>query len=139
MNEEYLKLPKYLLEISIKNSNEYGWRQNDVLAVITAARAVSLATLGGQVQYIIPAGTYELYWLSYDSTADQKVNEDWLTFCDRSANECSEKFKQLISTDIESEAISSFPEILTNNLITKENLKEYKVFILYFADKDSHY
>jgi hypothetical protein len=136
MNEE-LRLPKTLIDIAIKSSNEYGWRKNDVLDVIEAAKNVPMGTVGGQVQYVLPDATCELYWLSYDSS-DRKANEDWLAYCDRSAFECSEKFKQLLSVEIQSDAINSFPGTLTNNGKAIDNLNDYQIFILYFNDMETH-
>jgi len=134
MGQGYLKLPKHLLDISILSGNERGWRKNDVLDVIEAARQVPIGTIGGQVQYITPTGTCELYWLSYDSAA-RKSEEDWITYCNRSAFECSEKFKRLLTFDIRSEAIKSFPDALYHDGKVLENLDDYQVFIFYFDDK----
>jgi hypothetical protein len=136
MNEEYLKLPKRLIDISVKRCNEYGWKQDDVLDVIEAARKVPMATIGGQVQYVLPDAICELYWLSYDSS-DRKKNEDWLAYCDRSANECSEKFKQLLTVDIQAKAVDAFFESLTNKGKPIDNLNDYQIFILYFSDKET--
>src|SRR5580693_7675601 len=100
MNQPELKLPEYLLEKAIKSGNEYGWKKADVLEVIETARQIRMGTIGGQVQYVWPDATCELYWLSYDSE-DRKDKENWAEYCDRTAFECSEKFKKLIITDIE--------------------------------------
>jgi hypothetical protein len=136
MNEQELRLPKNLLDKAARRDNEYGWRLIDVLDVIEAARKVPMGTIGGQVQYIPPSGTCELYWLSYDSS-DRKKNEDWLTYCNRSANECSEKFKQLLHVDIQQDAINSFPNSLTENGKAIDNINDYQIFILYFDDEET--
>ena len=108
LTKQEQRLPKSILDKAIKSINEFGWRQEDFLEVIEAAKQTHLAIIGGQVQYVLPDGTCELYWLSYDPT-DRQLNETWLTYCDRTANECLEKFNKLIATtDIEKEALT-FP------------------------------
>ena len=47
------RLPVALLEKSTKSGSEYGWRQNDFLEVIEAARKLQIAIEGGQIQYEI--------------------------------------------------------------------------------------
>jgi len=131
-----LRLPQHLIDKAIRSNNEYGWKQDDVLDVIESARKIHLATIGGQVQYVLPNATCELYWLSYDSS-ERKDKEDWLTYCDRSAFECSGKFQQLIKRDIERDAITSFAKMLSHNGKPIDNLNDYQVFILYFDDKET--
>jgi hypothetical protein len=79
------RLPISILDKAIKSTNEFGWIQEDFSEVIKAARNAQLAVIGGQVQYVLPDGTCELYWLSYDP-ADRQINEPWLAYCDRTAN-----------------------------------------------------
>jgi len=132
MNQAELRLPNEILTKAIKSGNEYGWKKEDVLCTIEAARQIPMATIGGQVQYVWPDGTCELYWLSYDSEK-RKINENWISYCNRTALECSEKFKALITTDIEEEAINSFDTIK----IKHESgivLIDHQIFILYFND-----
>lgn len=99
--KEERRLSKSILDKAIKSGDEFGWRQKDFSEVIEAARQNHLAIIGGQVQYVLPGGTCELYWLSYDPDKRQP-NESWLTYCDRTAKECLEKFNTLVmTTDIE--------------------------------------
>jgi hypothetical protein len=127
------KLPKHILEKAVKSGNEFGWRQSDFIEVVETVRQMELAIIGGQIQYILTDGTYELYWLSYDPITRQK-NENWKDYCNRTAKECSEKFQTMIShIDIENEAINNFESIKTK----KENginLSEFLTFILSFED-----
>jgi hypothetical protein len=134
--KEELRLPQHFLNISVKRGNECGWKQNDVLEVIEAARKVRMAIIGGQVQYLLPIGRCELYWLSYDST-DRNQNEEWINYCDRTADEVSKKFQQLLNIDIQAEAIKAFPNHLSHNGKPIDKLKDYQVFILYFEDMET--
>ena len=90
------RLPVDLLEKSIKSGTEYGWRQNDFLEVVEAARKLQVAIEGGQIQYVFEEGTCELHWLHY-YTNEIKKGENWTNFCNRTAKECSEMFNQIIS------------------------------------------
>lgn len=134
--KEEQRLPKLILDKAIKSGNEFGWRQNDFLEVIEVARQNYLAIIGGQIQYVLPDGTCELYWLSYDPDKRQH-NESWLSYCDRTAKECSEKFNKLIiETDIEKEALTSFP-FLAEKQKDGIDINEHLIFILYFDDKET--
>lgn len=129
------RLPQEILDKAIKSTNEFGWKQTDFLEVIEAARQLKMAIIGGQVQYPLPDGTCELYWLSYD-TDKRKLNEDWLTYCDRTAKECIDKFNRLIlTTDIEKEALTF--EFLATKKKSGVNINNYLTFILYFDDKET--
>ena len=135
LTKQEQRLPKSILDKAIKSTNEFGWRQEDFLDVIEAAKQTHLAIIGGQVQYVLPDGTCELYWLSYDPTYRQ-LNETWLTYCERTANECLEKFNNLIATtDIEKEALT-FP-FLSDKKKNGVDISEYLTFILYFDDKQT--
>jgi len=134
MNQPELKLPAHFLEKAIKSGNEYGWKKGDVLDVIEAARQTHLAAIGGQVQYIWPDAICELYWLSYDSE-DRKTKEEWVSYCNRTAFECSEKFKKLLPVDIEKDAIKSF-DFIQDKFEKGVRLDDHQIFILYFNDRN---
>jgi hypothetical protein len=128
------RLPIHLLEKSIKSGSEYGWRQNDFLEVVEAARKLQIAIEGGQIQYVFEEGTCELYWLHY-YTDDIKKGENWTNFCNRTAKECTEKFKQITSNkNIEKEALESF-SLVKEKLKEGITLEDHKLFIISFEDK----
>jgi hypothetical protein len=130
------KLPISILNKAVKSGMEFGWKQSDFLEVIEIARQLKIAIMGGQVQYLLPEGTCELYWLAYDPTP-RKQNETWTDYCDRTAHECKEKFNKLImQTDIEKEAISSF-DFLKNKKAKGVDISDYLTFILYFDDSET--
>ncbi len=131
------RLPVDLLEKSIKSGTEYGWRQNDFLEVVEAARKLQIGIEGGQIQYVFEEGTCELHWLHY-YTNEIKKGENWTNFCNRTAKECSEMFNQIISKrNIEKEALDNFS-------LVKEKLKEgvvlenHKLFIISFEDQKTN-
>lgn len=131
MNEFKTYIPKKILDKDVLSGNEFGCRQSDFADIIEIARQNSLAITGGQVQYALPDGTCELYWLTYD-TAEKKSDETWTAYCDRTAEECIEKFNSIIeTTDIEKEALKNF-KFLQDKKRTGVEINNYKTFILYF-------
>lgn len=128
------QLPVELLEKSIQSGSEYGWRQNDVLDVIEAARKAGLAIEGGLVQYVFEEGTCELYWLHY-FTDEIKKGENFAAYANRTAREASERFKKVISGhDIKKEALDNF-ELVRTKAAEAVNIEDFKLFIISFEDK----
>ena len=126
-------LPRSILEKAIKSGNEFGWKESDFSSVIDSAIQNRLSIIGGQVQYVFPDGTCELYWLSYDRTEREK-NEEWIHFCNRSAKECIDQFKIITSKNINEEAIENF----TFLALKKEegiDIENFKCFIIYFEEE----
>jgi hypothetical protein len=132
--EEY-RLPKEIREKAIESGNEFGWKQQDFKEVIEAARQIPVAVVGGQVQYVFNDGTCELYWLSY-YTDERQENEDWLTYCNRTAKQSFEKFGRLINeTDFEKEEMSF--EFLKGKKEKNIDLEKHRIFIIYFNDNET--
>ena len=131
---EERRLPETILKKAIKSGNEFGWRQTDFIETIETARKLRLGIVGGQVQYVLPDGTCELHWLSYDPK-ERYPGEDWLKYCDRTADETIRKFKELIARDIEKEALTF--EFLRDKKSKGLNIDDYKTFIVYFDDKET--
>lgn len=132
-NIEERRLPETILNKAIKSGSEFGWRQADFIETIETARKLELGIVGGQVQYVFPDGTCELYWLTYDPTQRQP-GETWTEYCNRTADEAIHKFKKLVAnTDFEKEALTSF-DFLRDKKSKGVNLDEYKTFIIYFND-----
>ncbi len=135
LKQEEQLLPKSIIDKAIKSGNEFGWKQQDFSEAVKAAKQNHLGIIGGQVQYVLPDGTCDLYWLSYDLTI-RKINETWLTYCDRTAKECLDKFNTLIATtDIEKEALTF--TFLSDKKKNGVDISEYQTFILYFDDKET--
>jgi len=129
------RLSKEILDKAIKSGNEYGWSKNDFITVVEFARKNIIAIIGGQVQYLFADATYELYWLSYDPDQRQK-NEDWITYCNRTTVECSEKFETLITTkNIEAEALES--EFIKSKKDQGIEINNHLTFVLYFNDEET--
>jgi len=128
-----LKLDKRILDKAIKSGNEYGWRLHDFKDVIENAMSNDLAIIGGQIQFLFPDGTCELYWLKYDSTKREN-NENWIDYCKRTKKECLEQFDNLVeSTDFEKAGLESF-DFLKVKKQNGFNILDYMICILYFKD-----
>ena len=134
-NKEEKRLPETILKKAIKSGNEFGWRQTDFIETIETARNLKLGIVGGQVQYVLPDGTCELYWLAYDPT-ERQLGEDWIKYCNRTADETIKKFQDLITkTDFDKEA-SSF-DFLRDKKSKGVDIDDYKIFIVYFDDLET--
>ncbi len=126
-------LPKHILDKAIKNGNEYGWKEVDLIDVINSAVDNDLAIIGGQVQFVFEDGTCELYWLNYDSNKRSK-NENWFEYTKRTAKECIEKLKRVVSRNIELEALENF-DFLKEKKAKGIEIYDNLIFILYFEEE----
>lgn len=80
------RLPGPARALANIRDGEAAWRRGDLPLVADAARAVGLATTGGQVQLRLPSVTHELYWQDYDP-GDRRPDETWPQYADRSWKE----------------------------------------------------
>lgn len=134
-NIEEKRLPETILNKAIKSGNEFGWRQIDFIETVETARKLKMAIVGGQVQYVFPDGTCELYWLAYDPT-DRQIGEDWIKYCNRTADETIKKFQDLITkTDFDKEAFSF--DFIRDKKSKGVDIDDYKTFIVYFDDLET--
>jgi hypothetical protein len=124
-------LPEHIIKKAhITPTDEYSWKKEDFEEVIEAARSVGLASIGGSPQFKFSYGTYELYWINYDSQ-DRKPGEAWASYVDRSANEVLAAFRQLCSTtDFRAEA-GDWKSIRADDPI------DYLWFVIYFMREAS--
>jgi hypothetical protein len=80
------RLPEPARALADIRGGEAAWRRADLPLVSNAARAVGLATTGGQVQLRLPSAIHELYWQDYDP-GERKPDESWSVYADRSWKE----------------------------------------------------
>ena len=80
------RLPASARALADIRQGEAAWRRADLGLVSSAARAIGLATTGGQVQLRLPSVTHELYWQDYDP-GDRRADETWAEYADRSWKE----------------------------------------------------
>src|SRR4051812_7782640 len=100
------ELPPDVAEGSKLIGNEYGWTPALFLKALRNAQSHGLACLGGQFQFRIDGGTYEMYWLQADST-ERLPSERWEEYCDRSCAEVLKTFSKLMDqTNFHNEALN---------------------------------
>ena len=128
------RLPVDLLEKSIQNGSEYGWRKDDFLDVVEAARKLQIAIEGGLVQYVFEEGTCELHWLHY-YTDEFKKGENWAGYCNRTAKECTERFKKVLNADIKKQATDNF-QLVKEKLNEGIDIENHLLFILSFESEE---
>lgn len=137
MGESEEKLPREILSRVVKSGKEYGWRKDDAIQAIEAAMCVGLATLGGEIQFVLPEGTCELYGQGSES-GKQKQGEVWADYVIRSGRECIAIVRKIVSeVDLIREGTEHF-NILHEKAAQGMNLEDYLVFILYFVDQEEY-
>jgi hypothetical protein len=112
LNDER-KLPPEILARATRSGNEYGWPIEEIPQVIEAARAAELVNIGGQLQFIIPGGICECYWIEVDTSKPAPESLPWSERVQTSAAAALAAFQQLRDkTDFIAEGRKAFPEHL---------------------------
>jgi len=100
------QLPPNVKRGASLKGNEYGWQVSAFPEALTHAKSQGFGCLGGQFQFRLVDGTYEMYWLSADST-NRRDGEKWSEYSQRSCSEVLSKFEDLVArTDFAKEAAS---------------------------------
>ncbi|HMQ42185.1 MAG TPA: hypothetical protein PKC09_13040 [Paracoccus sp. (in: a-proteobacteria)] len=60
-------LPAHVLDSATLRGNEYAWPLEAIPKVVFAAQEAGLINVGGQLQFRLPAGTCECYWIEVDT------------------------------------------------------------------------
>lgn len=111
--------------------NEYGWTLEAFPQALLKAQVLGYACLGGQFQFRLDDGTYEMYWLNADST-DRREGESWAEYGHRSCGEVLGRFKAAeTSADFPKEA-TSWPSLATA-MAQGLNIADHLVFVAYFV------
>ena len=113
------------------SGGESGWRRGDVLEAVRSAPSVGLAVLGGQVQFLLPDGTCELYWLDYDPPGRHRT-EPFPTYAGRSSGETIAALQRVLAMDLVHEGVTSFKH-LQRAEAQGVLLEGHLFFIVYFA------
>jgi hypothetical protein len=72
------RLPAEVLARAVMSGREYAWRVADIPMVTEAARKAELASIGGQLQFLIPTGgTCECYWVEVDPSKQLQEGLEW--------------------------------------------------------------
>ena len=126
-----LHLPREILAKAVMSGGESGWRRGDVLEAVRSAPSVGLAVLGGQVQFLLPDGTCELYWLDYDPSGRHRT-EPFPAYAGRSSGETTAALQRVLAMDLVDEGVTSFKH-LQRAEAQGVLLEDCLLFIVYFA------
>jgi hypothetical protein len=129
-------LPVELTTGATLRGTEYGWRIDSFPDAVAKAEAFGFACLGGQFQFRLNTGIYEMYWLCADS-GDQEPNEIWTDYCHRSCSEVLNGFnKLLVESDFDQQA-SGWP-MLRDAMAQAVDRNQFLVFVAYFVDETEY-
>jgi hypothetical protein len=121
-------LPAEITKGASLRGNEYGWPISAFPEALAKAKSLGFACIGGQFQFRLPDGIYEIYWLSADA-GERRDGELWSDFSNRSCAEVLSKFGDLISkTDFIKEA---------STLRLDQSALDNLVFIAYFESEST--
>ena len=126
------RLPKELLMRASLQDGEYAWRISDIPEVIEAARKADLVNIGGQLQFRIPDGTCECYWLEVDTYKSVPKSLSWGERVARTAEVALADFTRLVSEyDFLEEGRREFGPHLKELEDRGENLADFICFVWY--------
>ena len=126
-------LPASIAAGSVLNGEEYAWPLPALPAALDAAIRESIACLGGQFQFRLPDGTYEMYWINADST-DRGRDEPWSDYAERSVGEVRAAFERLVrETDFRAQ-VQQWPA-LAKTPSSREDVLGGLVFCAYFISE----
>lgn len=121
-------LPNHILERASLRGNEAAWRIDDIPLVIEAARAANLLNFGGQLQFRVPEGTCECYWVSV--CPEVLRNRPWNEMVRHAADESQRLFDELKGRfDFLAEGLNSFAPHLDALKAQGGNPADYMCFV----------
>lgn len=72
-----MMLPETMRSAACRSGNEWGWRPEEIPLVIDEAEKAGLLNIGGQLQFLMPDGICECYWVEVDALADEPKDLTW--------------------------------------------------------------
>ena len=133
MNPES-QLSTEVLELAVWSGREIGWRAADIGRALADARDRQLAVAGGQVQFVLPDGTWELYWQNYEATG-REAGEPWLDYVSRSHEEVRLMLDHLPAPEeLAADGIATFP-LLGEKVARGLRLEDYLVYVCHFESE----
>lgn len=70
-------LPGTLRSAACRSDNEWGWKPEAIPLVIDEAEKLGLLNVGGQLQFLMPEGTCECYWVEVDALMGEPDGLPW--------------------------------------------------------------
>jgi len=124
-------LPAEILAKAVSRHGEYAWRVADIPEVIQAAKASNLLSVGGQLQFHLPFGTCDCYWVSVD-IGDALKNVPWQERINSAADIARDAYDRLRETrDFIAEGREGFPTEVSRFENEGGDLEEAMYFVWY--------
>jgi hypothetical protein len=95
MEDDFSNFPSELLGKASRVGNEYAWPIAEIPAVIAAAKSANLVSIGGQLQFRLPMGICECYWVEVDTDRDVPNSIPWQERVERTAASAIDQFERL--------------------------------------------
>ena len=70
-------LPDTLRSVACRSGGEWGWQPDTIPLVIDEAEKLGLLNVGGQLQFLMPEGTCECYWVEVNALKGEPVGLTW--------------------------------------------------------------
>ena len=126
------RLSRNLRDAAIRRDHEWGWPPNLIPRVIDEAEALGLLSLGGQLQFILPAGICECYWVDVDPLQNEPARLDWEARVRFAAENARSQFEALQRRfDFIAEGRKAFATYLDDFEMKGGDLDEITCFIWY--------
>lgn len=129
-------LPAEMLAKASLEGKEYVWRLSDIPDVIDAAEKANLVNIGGQLQFRLPTGTCECYWIEVDACKSLTSSMRWSERVRRSASVARADYAELRRVkDFVAEGRDAFEPYFREFKAIGGNLDEVMRFVWYLESK----
>lgn len=133
-----LLLPRELLAAACCSDNEWGWPPELIPQVIAEGKRLDLLSLGGQLQFILPTGTCECYWVSVDPLRTEPSGLSWQERVALAAERSLEQFSALrLEFDFLAEGQRAFGQYFDDLRACRGDPAEYMCFFWYLESASS--
>jgi hypothetical protein len=127
-----LLLPDTLRTAACCSGREWGWQPEAIPLVIDAAEKLGLLNVGGQLQFLMPEGTCECYWVEVNALVGEP---DGLTWVERVAWSAAAARQQMVDIsrryDFVEEGRKAFAGPFAAYEATGGNVRDRMCFIWY--------
>lgn len=130
-------LPDTLRSAACRSGGEWGWQPETIPLVIDAAEKLGLLNVGGQLQFLMPEGTCECYWVEVNALIGEPYG---LTWAERVALSATAARQQMVDIsrryDFIEEGRKAFADPFAAYEATGGNVRDRMRFIWYLrADR----
>jgi hypothetical protein len=126
-------LPKAIRSAACRSDSEWGWPPESIPLVIDAAEKVGLLNVGGQLQFLMPEGTCECYWVEVDPLRDEPKGLAWPERVARAANTARQQMADVSRRyDFIEEGRKAFADLFAAYEAAGGDLRDRMCFIWYF-------